>query len=232
MTELDRLLAGAKNDIEWPEHGSLDTDVLARIEPVTLRRRSRISGLAIALGAAAVLIALLAVPASRDSLSAWFGIGAVELDVGAEVPVGSTLELGAPIDDIGNIPLIGRLNDYDHAFRDDSGRLWLVYDVSPDLPEMAEGIGGLLGVFDGSAGPLIRKQVGDPSGQITLTTVLESDAFWVEGEPHTIELFDDGQVITQPGRVSGNALVWEQNNRTYRFETALSLEAALAFVLP
>ena len=232
MSELDRMLADAKNEIEWPDHGSLDTEVLARIEPVTLHRRSRISGLAIALGAAAVLIALLVVPASRNSLSAWFGIGAVQLEVGSDLPVGSSLELGTETEDLGSVSLTGGLKDYTEAYRDDEDRLWLVYDVSDDLPEMSEGIGGLLGVFDGSAGPVIRKQVGDPAGQITLTTVLGSDAFWVEGEPHTIDLFDDGQIVTQPGRISGNALVWEHDGRTYRFETALSLDAALTFVSP
>ncbi|MBT8207992.1 MAG: hypothetical protein HKN07_03500 [Acidimicrobiia bacterium] len=232
MGELDRLLAEAKDDLEWPDHGALDVEVLTRIEPVVLRRRSRVAGLAVALSAAAILIVLLAVPATRDSLSAWLGIGAVQLEVGSEVPVGSSLELGVETDDVGSVPLAGGLKDYDRAFRDEVGRLWLVYDASDDLPEVSEGIGGLLGIFDGAAGPVIRKQVGDPTGQITLTTVLGSDAFWVEGVPHTIDLLDDGTIVTELGRTSGNALVWEQNGHTYRFETALSLDAALEFVSP
>lgn len=161
MSELDRLLAEAKNDIDWPDHGALDVEVLARIEPIALRTRPRSARLAVALSVAAVLLALLIVPASRNSLSAWLGVGAVQLEVGSDLPVGSSLELGTETDDLGSVSLTGGLEEYIQAYRDDEDRLWLVYDASGDLPEMSEGIGGLLGIFDGSAGPVIRKQVGD-----------------------------------------------------------------------
>lgn len=228
MSELDRLLDSAKHEIVWPDHGSIDQEVMRRLTPAAHSRRRLIPSLAAGL-AVAVLLAI-AIPSSRESLSAWLGIGGIDLQVGVG-EVGAELELGDVVTDVADVSLPGGLASYTQAFRDGQNRTWFVYLPATDLPRLAEvEIGGLLGVFDGSVGPLIGKTVGDPSSQIRVVSLFGSDAYWIEGAPHSIQLLDNGDVVEATGRVSGNALIWEVDGLTYRFETGQSLEQAVQFV--
>lgn len=228
MSELDRLLDSAKHEIAWPDHGSIDQQVMRRLTPTAQARRRLIPTLAAGL-AVAVLLAI-AIPSSRESLSAWLGIGGIDLQVGVG-GVGATLELGDVVTDVADLSLPGGLASYTQAFRDGQNRTWFVYLPATDLPRLAEvEIAGLLGVFDGSVGPLIGKTVGDPASQIRVVSLFGSDAYWIEGAPHSIQLLDNGDVVEATGRVSGNALIWESNGLTFRFETGQSLEQAIQFV--
>jgi hypothetical protein len=61
-------------------------------------------------------------------------------------------------------------------------------------------------------------------GSVTETTVSGQTAFWVEGVSALTMLGPGGA----ESRWSGNVLIWESNGVGYRFESALSLDEALA----
>ena len=130
--------------------------------------------------------------------------------------------------------LSGRLADFSTAHRDAEGRLWLTYEPSTDLPELdSVPLGGLLLVLDVPLDPLLYKQVGDPSGQISDVDVpgIDHRGLWVSGEPHDVFVVSDvGGVERHAGRVSGNALIWENAGTTYRFETAADLSTVIDFI--
>ena len=53
--------------------------------------------------------------------------------------------------------------------------------------------------------------------------------YWLSGQPH--EFFyvaPDGQVDTETIRLAANTLLWSAAGITYRFESALSLQSAVA----
>ena len=71
---------------------------------------------------------------------------------------------------------------------------------------------------------LITKQVGI-AGDLQEVRVGGADGVWLDG-PHDLLLDDDGTL--ERYAVHGNVLVWQGGDRTYRLETALPLDDALA----
>jgi hypothetical protein len=110
------------------------------------------------------------------------------------------------------------------------GELALVWPPSASLPATAiPGVGALLSVF--------RAEVDDAFVQKTLTPgttyervlVKGAPAIWLAGSPH---LFfyrgPDGAVEQQTLRLAGNTLIWTDGPFTYRLESALDRDQAIA----
>jgi Domain of unknown function (DUF4367) len=98
----------------------------------------------------------------------------------------------------------------------------LVYRERPGLPADPDtGIALLITQFIGS--PDVAKQVRAPASSQAVT-VNGEDGYWVEG-PHMLIYPFSGEPTVR--RVD-NVLIWELNGLTYRLESQLSMEEALA----
>jgi hypothetical protein len=91
------------------------------------------------------------------------------------------------------------------------------------------GVGALLTQFEGSIERgFIAKGLMDESA-IRLTAVNGETAFWIDGAAHTFMYLDPaGQIQVETYRLAGNVLLWEVDGITYRLESELEREAAIA----
>ncbi len=106
----------------------------------------------------------------------------------------------------------------------------LVYLPDARLPETAEtGVGLILMEFTAASdtGYLVKSLAGD--GKLSDVTVNGREGWWIEGTSQLIMLADPTSGCC-PGswRASGNILLWEQGGVTFRMESALPPDAAVA----
>ena len=107
----------------------------------------------------------------------------------------------------------------------------LLYLPDSSLPSTAEsGVGALLMQFPATNHPGdLAKRVSMGVGRVVEVELGDREAFWISGETQLVldqdpsETFDD--LIS---RDSGNVLLWEDDGLTFRLETALEMEQALA----
>jgi hypothetical protein len=107
------------------------------------------------------------------------------------------------------------------------GQVALVYAPRPDLPQASTtGVGLLVTEFQGS----FRLGKGLPEGtRLEELTVDGAHRYWLEGDPHVLFYLDArGQARNETTRLAGNVLAWDQGAVTFRIESALSKDAALA----
>lgn len=110
-----------------------------------------------------------------------------------------------------------------------SGRVELVYRVRAGLPSAGpSGIGLLVTQFRGHTGrDYINKMIGGGTA-IELVTVDGATGYWISGQPHVLFYESDGGVQNAPGRLVGDALIWERDGVIYRIESSLPRENVLA----
>ncbi len=119
---------------------------------------------------------------------------------------------------------------YARRLPDGTVMISLVYQPDQNLPETAEtGVGLLLIEFAAKqdTGFLVKSLAGD--GMISVVTVRGHQGWWIEGTSQLVMLTDPTSGCC-PGvrRPSGNILLWESDGITFRMESALSREEALA----
>jgi hypothetical protein len=106
----------------------------------------------------------------------------------------------------------------------------LVYLPDARLPETTEtGVGLLLMEFTAASdtGYLVKSLVGE--GKLSVVTVNGREGWWIEGTSQLIMLTDPTSgCCPGPRRASGNILLWEQGGVTFRMESALPRDAAVA----
>lgn len=142
--------------------------------------------------------------------------------VGYEVHVPTQEEFAEPPE----VYLLGRGEDAMVSF---------VYPPRPDLPEdEISGVGALMSQFPGETSEaFIGKGLG--GGEGTAAPVLENvlvngrEGYWISGA-HGVYLActDDRNCREERYRLAGNVLLWVQDGMTFRLESALSREEALA----
>jgi hypothetical protein len=210
-----------------------------RNAPPRLRRPAR-PAVAVAWIVALALAVAVALPGPRDAVARLFGIDGVRVTSRAGLPADlhDALELGRPVDlDTAarlarDLPLAPRaLGRPDAAFAGrPAGGVSLVWGPSPDLPEVAStGVGALVTAFPGTTDrELVEKQL-LPGTTIEHVTVGGAAGSWIAGDPHVF-LYLDGRGDAQHDtvRLAGNTLLWSSGATTYRFESALDRDAALA----
>jgi len=111
-----------------------------------------------------------------------------------------------------------------------TGRLSVVWRPSASLPPTRiPEVGALLTVFRASVDEGFFLKVLDPETTYERVTVGGQPAAWLAGEPHTF-LYQtaDGQVQEETLRLAGNTLIWTAGPFTYRLESALDRDAAIA----
>ena len=74
----------------------------------------------------------------------------------------------------------------------------------------------------------ILKKLPGAGVDVELVTVDGSEGYWIEG-PHSVGYVDsEGEFREDGPRLAGNTLIWVEGGVTYRLESALDKDAALA----
>jgi hypothetical protein len=242
--------------IVYPPPPDVSLAVIERItEPPPLPWWRRPVVLRAAVATAVVVLVVGLIPAARDQVASWLGIGGVTIETVppstapaiAPAPtatattqaaagvvqsgLGQGLALGREIvsltveGQVGFRPLYPELGLPDREFVDNGGRAWLLYSSRRGLPETA-----VEGV-----GMIVTEFQADSAGIIKQISTGDADfvefgdgyfGVWLPG-PHQLVLPDaDGSAVD--GRSAGNTLLWEQDGLTIRIETALSKAEAVA----
>lgn len=233
-TELLDALHDLAQHLDWPDP-ALDVTTLAitRVLPPRPRRLLVAAGIA-----AALVVAVSAVPSTREAVAELLGLGGVRITLRGDVPadLDGTLALGRPVTleearrlAPGPLPLPAGIDDPSAAYAGEpvSG-VTLAWAPSEALPAVLDhGVGLLVTAFPGRVDRYaIEKQV--PSdATIERTTVEGAPAYWVMGTHVFVYLDEDGTERLDTTRLSGNALVWTNGDVTYRLESALSRTEAV-----
>lgn len=192
-------------------------------------RRTALAAAAIALG---VFGALLAAPGFRAAVADFLGLGRVKIETRETVPTPTTtapdLGLGreATLEEVndlfGHVEVPGILGAPDTVYLSDSGDfVALVYDPSAELPEIADTGAGLI-VFrlpGFPPGKYLEKTLG-PDARIRRVKVNGVEGLWVRGREHAL-------AFEESIRTSGNALIWEEEEVTFRIEAMAGLTEVL-----
>ena len=228
---LERDLVALGNELGYPETPHF-REWATTVPPVGVERRRRFAVLAGAVALA--ILVVLAIPASRDAVARLFGIGVISLNVVDELPEaalertpsGNRVELGVAEDSV-SFQLVTPVARPDAVYLDESvpgGMVSLVYEGESGIRLI---VTQLLGETDA---PSLQKLL-SPETQVTLVDIDGADAFWIEGEPHVLLLFDrDGDVIEDSARLAGNTLLFVRDGVTVRVEGAFDLADALRVV--
>ncbi|MER3437423.1 MAG: hypothetical protein C4346_07450, partial [Chloroflexota bacterium] len=119
---------------------------------------------------------------------------------------------------------------YAHSLPGGAVMISLVYLPDARLPETAEtSVGTILMEFTAASntGYLVKSLADD--GKLSVVTVNGREGWWTEGTSHLIMLMSPTSGRC-PGsrRTSGTILLWEQGGITFRMESALPRDAAIA----
>ena len=250
---LEGALVELASTIEWPPEPDVSARVVAAIEsrvaaPVSARPPLR-RGWAFAAALVLLVAALFTFsPTTREAVADFIGLGGIRISSGDrpnDLPeLGENVALGAPVDGIAGAeeivdfeiatPTVEGFAEPDAVHADDDfppgGRASLVYAPRPDLPETSEtGVGLLLTQFEGTPEVNAIKKLHSVGVHIRFTDVDGAAAYWIAGGSHTISYIDaNGDHIEETTRLAGNTLIWQANGVTFRLESALGFEEALA----
>ena len=110
------------------------------------------------------------------------------------------------------------------------GRLSLVWPSSAQLPATREpGIGLILAEFRASVDPGYFEKVLEPGTTIEPVSIGGATGWWISGAPHVIVFIDAaGQPVFDSRRIVGNTLLWAAGDVTYRLESGLGRDGAIA----
>ncbi len=228
MSRIDTLLRDAAASVEYPAAPDLATPVLRRIN-AERPTRSRIGARRLAVAAALAVVVVAVVPGLRTQVAAWLGLRGVQVvETGPLLDAAGRFDLGEPVSveeaatRAGFTPtVLPELGTPDQVFERD-GQIWMLYGASDRLPETLEpGVGAMVTQFLNDEGPGVVKNITGVDAEYL--AVGPWVGLWVEG-PHELLLPGEGVI----GRVAGNTLLWDTDDRTFRLETALERNAALA----
>lgn len=254
---LDQALRSLEDRVVVPDApdvvGAVLADITAGARPAWWRR-PRV--LAAAAAAAVVALVVGLIPAAREEVASWFGIGGVTIETVAPTTASATstpattarpttveeavvqsglgegLALGMEVVSLtveslaGFRPLYPELGLPDREFVDFGGRAWLLYGAYRGLPELDQ---------VPAVGMIVTQFQAESPGIVKQIAPGGSEfvdfgdglfGLWVPG-PHELVLPDaDGSAVG--GRSAGNTLLWEQDGLTIRIETALTKAEAVA----
>lgn len=224
--DLEAALADLSQSLEFPAAPDVSANVIARIAP-----RPRLSRRVVLVAAAAVIAIvapLIVSPGAREAVADLLGLGRIDIEIGAEAPeptttapdlgLGHEIRLDDAIERFGDFEFPRVLGEPDAVFLSDFGDITaLVYEPRAGLPEIGDTNAGL--IFFRLSGGSLQKSLG-PGGAVREVEVNGHDGLWARGTEHRLGF--EGSV-----RVSGNALIWQDGDITYRIESLLSLRATL-----
>jgi hypothetical protein len=195
----------------------------------------------VAIAAGVLVVVLLALPAPRQALADWLGIGTVRVVHTEQVPdrTGSVLRLGdevtmdearrrVPFAILGPARLGTPAAVY--AGEPSADSVTLLWGPGPGVPEVAgTGVAVLLTEMAGTTGrALIEKHLG-PDTTLETVTVGDNVAYWIAGGQHELWYLDpDDRARPDTTRLAANTLLWEVDGVTFRLESRLERDAAVA----
>ena len=147
------------------------------------------------------------------------GLGtAVPLDEAARL---AQLDLVLPTD-----PQIGP-PDAAYVF---ANRVALVWSGRPGLPvDPSTGVGLLISEFRGSVDQAYYEKQLSSDATVTPVAVGGAPGYWLSGAPHFFFYVDpNGTPVDDTHRIVGDTLIWTTGDVTYRLESQLGMEAAIA----
>jgi hypothetical protein len=239
IDDLEAALTDLGGHIDHPRGAELSTQVVARLAAVDHDpRRSRWAHVAIAAGV--LMVALLTLPAPRQALADWLGIGTVRVVRTDRVPdrTGSVLRLGhlvsldearrrMPFTILGPSRLGAPSAVY--AGEPSAESVTLLWGPGDGVPVVADtGVGVLLTEMAGTTGrELIEKQLA-PDTTLESVAVGDSRAYWIAGGQHELQYVDpDDRTRPDTTRLAANTLLWEVDGVTFRLESRLGRDAAV-----
>jgi hypothetical protein len=197
--------------------------------------------IAVALAVAVVVAVVVAVPPTRRAVARWLGIGSVHVEqvptlpsgLGASLRLGNTVTLDAatramPFPVKAPAALGSPAKVYIGLPTKDSVSLvWVAGDKLPAAEPT--GVGALLSEYGGTIDrTLVEKNVA-PGTRIEDVTVAGHEAYWITGAAHSFFYMDrNGVPLPDSTRLAGNTLLWVDDGVTFRFESGLDRDRALA----
>jgi hypothetical protein len=130
------------------------------------------------------------------------------------------------------LPTDHRLGPPDAVYLDraKARQVAFVWAADADLPTTLDpGIGAILMAFDGTVDEEFYQKVVGSGSTVERVTVEGDPGFWISGAPHYFFYEPStGGFVDDQRRWVGNALIWSDGETTYRLETSLGRDAALA----
>ncbi len=224
-----------------PDADDVVSRALAQIERTARRTRAwRRAGVGAAV-AAAIALVVLVIPAARHAVADLLGIGGERITrTSSPLPsnLGTRFDLGRSIavadarrDAPAPIAFPKGIGAPDAAFRGrPEGGSSFVWEPSARLPRVFDSdVGLLLTVFPGRLEqPLVEKMV-PPGTTIEAVAVDRAAGYWLGDGVHEF-FYIDARGEPQPltARLAANTLLWARDGVTYRLESTLDRDAALA----
>ena len=241
---LEAALTDLADAIAYPPADDLSRVVVARLQaaPAPTRRRSMPSrAVAFAIAVVLVVVALLALPAPREAIADWLGIGRDRIVRVNDVPagLGTTLHLGrestlaaARRSTPFAVLVPATLDEPGHVFVDEPspGSVTLLWAAGGALPPVRDlGLGMLLTEIPGSIDEAILQKRLPEGTTLESTTVGGVAAYWIGGPRHELMYLDPhGEPRPDTTRLAANTLIWAVDGVTFRLESALDKAAAVA----
>ncbi|HEX7166256.1 MAG TPA: hypothetical protein VF230_04670 [Acidimicrobiales bacterium] len=245
MDDVGRVIAELADHLDLRDDPTLADRVVAAIDvdrvdaPAVRGRRRRTFAAALALAFAG--LGVTAGPAIADWLRVRIGGVEVERAERPEAPgdLGVGLDLGRRVhlgDGDGGFTFAPRTLSREHGrptfWSNDVDGVAVfssVYAASRELPATRAGVGALVQQFDASLeDPALMRKVIGANVVIEPIAVNGRAGVWIEGEHAIAMRHRDGDVRFAPGRLAANAVVWQDGDTTYRLESALDRDAAIA----
>jgi hypothetical protein len=108
-------------------------------------------------------------------------------------------------------------------------RMALVWAPSLGFPEIgSENVGLLISEFRGHVSDGYYKKVLSDDTRVEPVTVAGSPGYWIEGAHFFMYVDETGKDVDDSHRVVGDTLIWTTGEMTYRIETSLGKDAAIA----
>ena len=114
-----------------------------------------------------------------------------------------------------------------------AGLVTFVWRARPDLPgsTSAPSVGLVVQQYSSSTGEIFPGKTVTPGSTVREVVVEGKKGYWIDGAPHSIAYFDArNNYIEDTVRWATNALVWAGNGVTYRIESSLTQDQAIALV--
>lgn len=241
-------LREAGRDLDLPAASDPVDAALARIRRAPHRAGPRWHRLVAAAAAVALAVALAA-PGTRGAVARLLGVGGVRIAVTGETPgdLPRELDLGRPVPvdeavaaggDAFAVPFPAPPGDPALAFAGrPRGGVSLVWPAGDGLPALAgSGAGVVLTVFPADAGaaeppavdgPAVEKEA-TAGTRVTTVAVGPHRGYWLSGAPHEVRESGADGGDGDGARLAGDTLIWSDGERTWRLESALDREAAVA----
>jgi hypothetical protein len=166
-------------------------------------------------------------PAASATPSATVGPPGADLDLGRPVTLAEARRsVASPI----LVPSDPRFGPPDAVWLDDVGRVTLLWTARPGVPSTSEGSYGLvITAIPGSMNPDYFAKIIGPGTTVETVVVNGGTGYWISGAPHEFVYVDPaGEVQYDTGRLTGDTLAWTDGQVTYRIETGLGRDAAIA----